>query len=99
HRQRYWVAALDSFALLRGDLRILDDLGPARTVLGDQLSQALWRAALRDQALLAEKRANARLRKYLVEHRIVAVDDLLRRVGRGENAIPAIDIEVGAAAF
>jgi hypothetical protein len=47
-------ALLDSFALLCGDLRILDDFGPPRTILGDQVGQALRRAALRDQALLAE---------------------------------------------
>src|SRR6478752_4180062 len=72
-------------ALLCRDLRVLDHLGPARAILGDQVCEALRRAALRDQALLAEQRANARLRQYLVEHRIVAIDDFFRRVGRREN--------------
>src|SRR6478672_12480682 len=85
--------------LLRRDLRVLDHLGPARTILGDQVCKALRRAALRDQALLAEQRANARLRQYLVEHRIVAIDDFFRRVGGSKNAVPQIDIEVGDAEF
>ena len=54
---------------------------------------------MRDQALLVEKGSNIRLRQYLVEHRIVAVDDLFRRIGRSKNAVPQIDIEVGDAEF
>ena len=45
--------------LFRSDLGILDDFGPARAILGDKICQSFRRAALRDQALLVERRSNA----------------------------------------
>lgn len=52
-----------------------------------------------DQALLVEYGPNARLRQYLIENRIVAVNDGFRRIDRGKNAIPQIDVEIGYAKF
>src|ERR1700754_2864133 len=85
--------------LFRADLGILDDLGPAQPVLGDQRGQPFGRAALRGQTLLVERCPNAWLRQDLVENSIVAVDDLLRRTGRSKHAIPEIDVEIGDAEF
>jgi hypothetical protein len=54
---------------------------------------------LGDQALLAEQRANVRLSQDFVERCVVAIDDLFRRIGRSQNAVPEIDIEIGDAEF
>src|ERR1700733_1012515 len=85
------------FTLFRSDLGILDDLGPAQAILGNQLCQSFGRAALRGQTLLVESCPNAWLCQYLVENRIVAIDDVLRCAGRSKSAIPEIDVEIGDA--
>src|SRR3954467_12215397 len=80
--------------LIRGDARPFHDAGPARPVLGDQIGELRWGAAMREEALLLEKLPHVRFGKDRVQYLVVPADDRCRRAGRGEHPVPEIHVEI-----
>src|SRR5215207_5722295 len=79
------------------DAGLLHHLRPTGEVRRDQRAEALRRAADRNETLLLESFLHLRRRKDLVDGRVVALDDLLRRAGRREEPVPQVDVEAGHA--
>lgn len=94
-----WPTIVVHTRSVRCDAGFLDHLCPAQAILDDRLRQPLWRTSLGRHALVPENGLNGRLRQYLVEQRILAINDLLWRTGGSKGSEPQIDVEIDHAQF
>src|SRR5688572_28454684 len=86
-------------SLIHLDLEIADDLRPLGGLIADELVELRRGVADRHRAFDRVPLLHLRIGQYPDDVAVQAVDDRLRRAGRGEHAVPSGRVVAGKAGF